>query len=175
MKMPGFRPGKVPASIVRQQYGEQARMDALSEALGRLFSEAVSAQQLRVAGTRRSRRRTAGSTTHMEFSAVFEVFPEITLSDLVGVEVERRCLRSVRTEIDGTLEILRKQRVRYEPVDRAAARRPGEHRLPRQEGWRAFPGGQGKDYRFVLGEGKMLSDFENAVIGTVPAKPSPSR
>lgn len=167
MKMAGFRPGKVPASIVRQQHGEQARHEALGDVLGRLFSEAVTAQQLRVAGGPRIESRNTGSTTHMEFSAVFEVYPEFALNDLSGVTIERPVLEVGPAEIDGTIEILRKQRVRYEPVDRAAAT---ADRVTidflGKKGGEPFPGGQGKDYRFVLGEGKMLSDFENAVIGT---------
>ncbi|MEF8738303.1 MAG: trigger factor [Candidatus Accumulibacter necessarius] len=171
MKMPGFRPGKVPAQIVRQQYGEQARNDALSEALGNMLSAAVASQQLRVAGSPRIEPKSSDSTTHIEFSAVFEVYPEITLSDLVGVEVERPVLEVGATEIDGTLEILRKQRVRYELVDRpaASADRVSIDFVGKKDG-EPFPGGQGKDYRFVLGEGKMLSDFENAVIGTRPGE-----
>jgi trigger factor len=171
MKMPGFRPGKVPAQIVRQQYGEQARNDALSEALGNMLSAEVASQQLRVAGSPRIEPKSSDSTTHIEFSAVFEVYPEITLSDLVGVEVERPVLEVGATEIDGTLEILRKQRVRYELVDRpaASADRVSIDFVGKKDG-EPFPGGQGKDYRFVLGEGKMLSDFENAVIGTRPGE-----
>lgn len=171
MKMPGFRPGKVPAQIVRQQYGEQARNDALSEALGNMLSAEVASQQLRVAGSPRIEPKSSDSTTHIEFSAVFEVYPEITLSDLVGVEVEKPVLEVGATEIDGTLEILRKQRVRYELVDRpaASADRVSIDFVGKKDG-EPFPGGQGKDYRFVLGEGKMLSDFENAVIGTRPGE-----
>ncbi|HRL76999.1 MAG TPA: trigger factor [Candidatus Accumulibacter phosphatis] len=167
MKLPGFRPGKVPASIVRQQYGEQARLEALQEALGRLFSEAISTQKLRVAGAPKIEASGIGSTTHMVFSATFEVYPEITLRDLAGVEVERPVLEVGAEEIDSTLEILRKQRVRYDPVDRQAALadRVTIDFLGKRDG-EPFAGGQGKDYRFVLGEGKMLSDFESAVIGT---------
>lgn len=171
MKMPGFRPGKIPANIVRQQYGDQARHEALTAALGRLFSEAVDAQQVRVAGSPKIEPKNSEGTTHIEFSAVFEVYPEITLSDLAGVEIERSLLDVGAVEIDNTIEILRKQRVRYELVDRPAALadRVSIDFLGRKDG-EPFPGGQGKDYRFVLGEGKMLSDFESAVIGTRPGE-----
>lgn len=171
MKMPGFRPGKIPASMVRQQHGEQARREALSEALGNQFSEAVLAQNLRVAGSPRIEAKDAGSATHIEFAAVFEVYPEFTLGDLAGVVIERPVLEVGPAEIDGTIDILRQQRVRYEPVDRAAATadRVSIDFLGKKDG-EPFAGGQGKDYRFVLGEGKMLSDFENAVIGTAPGE-----
>ncbi|EXI87106.1 MAG: Trigger factor [Candidatus Accumulibacter regalis] len=171
MKMPGFRPGKVPANIIRQQYGDQARHDALSEALGSLFSEEVTKQQLRVAGSPKIEARNSGSTTHMEFSAVFEVFPEITVKELADMKVERPVLEVGPTEVDGTIEILRKQRVSFEPVDRAAASgdRVSIDFLGKKDGV-PFQGGQGQDYQFVLGEGKMLADFENAVIGTSPGE-----
>jgi trigger factor len=175
MKMPGFRPGKVPAQIVRQQYGEQARQDALSEALKKMFSEAVTAQQLRVAGsTDRSSLKSTDSTTHIEFLGDLRGLPRNCTNERSGgLEVERPVLEVGPEEIDRTLEILRKQRVRYDLVDRpaASADRVSIDFFGKKDG-EPFAGGQGQDYRFVLGEGKMLSDFENAVIGTRPAKPS---
>jgi trigger factor len=171
MKMPGFRPGKVPAQIVRQQYGEQARQDALSEALKKMFSEAVTAQQLRVAGAPTVELKSTDNTTHIEFLVTFEVYPEIVLNDITGLEVERPVLEVGPAEIDRTLDILRKQRVRYDLVDRpaASADRVSIDFFGKKDG-EPFAGGQGQDYRFVLGEGKMLSDFENAVIGTRPGE-----
>lgn len=165
-KMPGFRPGKVPANIVKQQYGEQARYEALNEAVERAFGETVKAQQLRVAGYPKIEPKGGENATHMEFSAVFEVYPEIKLGDLASVEIERAVLEVGAAELDSTIEVLRKQRVRYEPVDRAAAKgdRTTIDFLGKKDG-EPFPGGQAKDYHFVLGEGSMLPDFENAVTG----------
>ena len=165
-KMPGFRPGKVPANIVKQQYGEQARHEALNEALDRAFGEAVKTQQLRVAGYPSIEPKTSESTTHIEFTAVFEVYPEIKLGELKDVEIERPVLEVGAAEMDNTLNVLRKQRVRYEPVDRVAAK--GDEVtidfLGKKDG-EPFQGGQANDYPFVLGEGSMLADFENAVTG----------
>jgi trigger factor len=165
-KMPGFRPGKVPANIVKQQYGEQAHYEALNEAVERAFGETVKAQQLRVAGYPKIEPKGGENATHMEFSAVFEVYPEIKLGDLANVEIERAVLEVGAAELDSTIEVLRKQRVRYEPVDRAAAKgdRTTIDFLGKKDG-EPFPGGQAKDYQFVLGEGSMLPDFENAVTG----------
>ena len=165
-KMPGFRPGKVPANIVKQQYGEQARHEALNEALDRAFGEAVKTQQLRVAGYPSIEPKTGESTTHIEFTAVFEVYPEIKLGELKDVEIERPVLEVGATEMDNTLNVLRKQRVRYEPVDRAAAKgdKVTIDFLGKKDG-EPFQGGQANDYPFVLGEGAMLADFENAVTG----------
>lgn len=166
VKVPGFRPGKVPASMVKQQYGEQARHEALNDALDRSFGEAVKTQQLRIAGYPKIEPKTSENTTHIEFSAVFEVYPEIKLGDLSVVEIERPVLVVGAAEIDNTIEILRKQRVKFEPVERAAAK--GDRVLIDflgKKGGEPFQGGQANDYPFVLGEGAMLPDFEKAVEG----------
>lgn len=167
IKMPGFRPGKVPFNIIKQQYGPQTRHEVLSEVLDRAFGEAVTSQKLRVAGYPRIEPKTTDSTTHLEFSAVFEVYPEFTPGDLAGAEIERPVLEVTAAEVDQTLDILRKQRVAYETVDRAAAK---EDRvvidfLGKKDG-EPFQGGQASDYPFVLGQGMMLPDFEKAVEGT---------
>ncbi|MBK7356774.1 trigger factor [Propionivibrio sp.] len=166
VKMPGFRPGKVPATIVKQQYGEQARHEALNDALERVFGETVNTQQLRVAGHPSIEPKTSESSTHIEFSAVFEVYPEIKLGDLKDVNIERPALAVGAAEMESTLTALRKQRVSFEPVDRPAA--PGDRVtvdfLGKKDG-EPFQGGQASDYHFVIGEGTMLADFESAVAG----------
>ncbi|MER2538418.1 MAG: trigger factor [Azonexus sp.] len=167
VKMAGFRPGKVPFSMVKQMHGDQARHEVLSEELDRVFGEAVTAQKMRVAGYPRIEPKTTESTTHLEFSAVFEIYPEIVLGDMSTAEVERPVLEVSAAEIEKTLDILRKQRVTYEDADRAAAK---EDRvvidfLGKKDGV-PFQGGEAKDYPFVLGQGMMLPDFENAVEGS---------
>lgn len=167
IKMPGFRPGKVPLHIVKQQYGDQARHEILSEQLDRVFGETVTAQKLRVAGYPRIEPKTTESTTHIEFTAIFETYPEFVPGDLSTAEVERPVLEVGEAEITKTLDILRKQRVSYADADRAAAK---EDRvvidfLGKKDGV-PFAGGEAKDYPFVLGQGQMLPDFENAVEGS---------
>ncbi len=166
MKVPGFRPGKVPFSIVKQQHGDQARHEVLSEELDRVFGETVTEKKMRVAGYPRIEPKSTESTTHIEFSAIFEVYPEFTPGDLSTTEIERPILEVSAAEVDKTLDILRKQRVSYEDADRAAAK---EDRvvidfLGKKDGV-PFQGGQASDYPFVLGQGMMLPDFENAVEG----------
>ena len=166
MKVPGFRPGKVPFSIVKQQHGDQARHEVLSEELDRVFGETVTEKKIRVAGYPRIEPKTTESTTHIEFSAILEIYPEFTPGDLSTAEVERPILEVSAAEVDKTLDILRKQRVSYEDADRAAAK---EDRvvidfLGKKDGV-PFQGGEAKDYPFVLGQGMMLPDFENAVEG----------
>ncbi|WP_319239557.1 trigger factor [uncultured Propionivibrio sp.] len=166
VKMPGFRPGKVPAAIIKQQYGHEAQSEAIGEALEKAFGEAVRSQKLRVAGQPRIEPKTGENTTHMEFTAIFEVFPEITLGDLASVEIKRSTLEVGDAELDNTIAVLRKQRTQYEPVDRAAAK--GDRvtiDFLGKKGGEPFAGGQATDYPFVLGEGAMLADFEAAVTG----------
>ena len=167
MKVPGFRPGKVPFSMIRQQYGDQARHEVLSEQLDRAFGEAVTAQKMHVAGYPRLEPKTTESTTHLEFTAVFEIYPEFVPGDLSSAEIERPVLEVGEAEVGKTLDILRKQRVSYADTDRAAAK---EDRvvidfLGKKDGV-PFAGGEAKDYPFVLGQGQMLPDFENAVEGS---------
>lgn len=167
MKVPGFRPGKVPFAMVKQQYGDQARHEVLSEKLDRAFGEAVTAQNLHVAGYPRLEAKESDSTTHMEFTAVFEVYPEFTPGDLSTAEIEKPVLEVGSAEIEKTFDILRKQRVRYETADRGAQK---EDRVVidftgKKDGV-PFQGGSATDYPFVLGQGMMLPDFENAVEGT---------
>jgi trigger factor len=156
----------VPFNIVKQQHGDQARHEVLSEELDRVFGESVTTQKMRVAGYPRIEPKVTESTSHLEFTAIFEVYPEITLGDTSTAAIERPVLEVSDAEIDKTLDILRKQRVSYEETDRAAAK---EDRvvidfIGRKDGV-PFQGGQAADYPFVLGQGMMLPDFENAVEG----------
>lgn len=166
IKMSGFRPGKVPFAIVKQQYGDQTRHEVLSEALDKAFGEAVTSRKLRVAGYPRLEPKTSESATHLEFSAIFEVYPEFTPGDLSDAEIERPVLEVGAAEVEQTIDILRKQRVSYESVERAAAKddRVVIDFLGKKDG-EPFAGGQASDYPFVLGQGMMLPDFEKAVDG----------
>jgi len=166
IKMPGFRPGKVPFSIIKQQHGDQARHEVLSEQLDRVFDETVTAQKMRVAGYPRLEPKSTESTTHLEFEAIFEVYPEFAPADMSTAEVERPVLEVTAAEVDKTLNILRQQRVSYEDTDRAAAKsdRVVIDFLGKKDG-EPFQGGQAADYPFVLGQGQMLPDFESAVEG----------
>ncbi|MCK6391857.1 MAG: trigger factor, partial [Azonexus sp.] len=166
IKMAGFRPGKVPFSIVKQQYGDQARHEAMAEQLDRLFADTVAAQKLRVAGYPRIEPKTGDNAEQMEFTAIFEVYPEFTPGDLSTAEIERPTLEVGDAEIEKTLDILRKQRVRFDNAERAAATgdRVVIDFLGKKDGV-PFQGGEAKDYPFVLGQGMMLPDFEKAVEG----------
>lgn len=167
VKMQGFRPGKVPLKIVEQQYGPQARQEALGEAVQREFANAVTEQKLRVAGYPRIEPKEGGEgSERFEFSAVFEVYPDVVLGDMAAVEIERPVVEIGDAEVDKTIDILRQQRVRYEAADRAAAN--GDQVeidfLGTLDGV-PFPGGEGKNAKLVLGQGRWLKDFESGIEG----------
>ncbi len=166
VKMPGFRPGKVPFRMVAQQYGAQARSEAIGEAVEKAFGDAVREQKLRVAGYPRIEPKSGEDTSRLEFSAVFEVYPEVGLNSVAERAIERPRLDVGEAEIDKTIEVLRQQRTTYERVERAAA--SGDRVVidftGRLDG-EVFKGGQASDYPVVLGEGRMLPEFENGVAG----------
>ena len=167
LKIAGFRPGKVPAKVVKQQYGLQARDEALNEIVGRAFGEAITQQNLKVAGYPRIEPKGDETAESLTFVATFELFPEITLADVSGAEIERPVHDVTAADVEKTLEILRKQRVGYENADRAAQK---EDRvvidfLGKKDGV-PFAGGEAKDYPMVLGKGTLLPDFEAAIEGS---------
>jgi trigger factor len=171
VKMPGFRPGKVPLKMIAQTYGAQVHAEVLNDKVGEAFSSAVSAGNLRVAGAPRLEPRTLEGSQDLAFSATFEVYPEIALGDLSGVEVQRAICSVGDAEVERTLEIMRKQRATYEDVDRAAA--DGDVATIDFKGTldgTPFDGGTATDFPFTLGQGRMLPEFEAAVTGMRPGE-----
>jgi len=168
VKLPGFRPGKVPMRMVAQQYGPQVRSDVISDKVQTSFNDAVRAQNLRVAGYPRIEPKDgiAPDAANLEFSAVFEVYPDVTLGDLSSLVIERPQVDVSDADIDRTLEVLRKQRAVFEPATRGA--QTGDKALVDFTGTIdgvEFPGGQAKDFAITLGEGRMLPEFEAALAG----------
>ncbi|KAB2844851.1 MAG: trigger factor [Burkholderiales bacterium] len=165
-KMPGFRPGKVPLKLVTQQYGAQVQNEVFGETVEQAFSNAVSTQNLRIAGQPRFEPKPGGAEGQIEVSAVFEIYPEIVLKDLSGGTVERPVAEVTPEDVERTVEILRKQRVRYEPAERSAT--AGDQVTVDFTGTIdgvEFAGGQARDFPITLGEGRMLPEFESALAG----------
>jgi trigger factor len=166
VKVPGFRPGKVPMKMVAQQHGHQAHSEALGAAVEKAFGEQVRAQKLKVAGQPRIEPKMDNSEGAMTFFATFEVYPEISLADLAGQSLEKATLVVTDAEVDKTIEVLRKQRTTYAGVDRAAQ---NEDRLVidfvgRKDGTE-FPGGKADDFAVIVGGGNMVPDFEAQLVG----------
>lgn len=166
IKMPGFRPGKVPMKMVAASYGAQVHSEVLNDQIGAAFNQAVSAGKLRVAGTPRVEPKTGAAEGELAFSAIFEVFPEIDLGDIGGTEVQRAVCEVGEAEVDATIEIMRKQRTRYEAVERAA--QTGDRVTVDFTGTldgTPFDGGSAKDMQILVGEGRMLPEFDAALPG----------
>ena len=161
VRMPGFRPGKVPLKLVAQTYGPQVRSEVMSDAVQKSFSNAVKEANLKVAGYPQIERK-----NDFEFSATFEVYPEVKVGELAGASVEKPAVEVDDAALDKTLEILRKQRTKFEPAQRPA--QDGDRLTVDFHGTidgQPFQGGEAKDFAFALGEGRMLPAFETAARG----------
>lgn len=165
VRMPGFRPGKVPLKMVASSYGAQVQAEVLNDKVGQAFSAAVSAGNLRVAGVPQLTPK-EGSGADLAFSATFEVYPEFALGDLSTAEVKRAVCPVGDAEIDRTIDIMRRQRAPFEPVDRRA--QDGDRMLIDFKGsidGVAFDGGSATDFLLNVGQGRMLPEFETALRG----------
>lgn len=172
VKMSGFRPGKVPLKIVAQQYGPQIRSEVVGDAVQKAFSDVVNEQKLRVAGYPRIEPKQDGVDQNViAFSATFEVYPEFKPGDVSGAKIERLALQVSEVDVDKTIEILRKQRVTYAEASRAAKSgdRVTADFTGRIDGVE-FAGGKGAGVPVVLGEGRMLPDFETGLTGMAPGE-----
>ncbi|HEX7053299.1 MAG TPA: trigger factor [Burkholderiales bacterium] len=161
VKMPGFRPGKVPLKLVAQTYGTQVRSEVMSDAVQKAFSDAVKEANLRVAGYPRIERK-----NDFEFSATFEVYPEVKVGDLSDKTIERPQTTVDDAAVEKTLAILRRQRTTYASAARPA--RDGDRLTVDFEGTidgQPFQGGSAKDFVFALGEGRLLPEFDAALRG----------
>ncbi|MCA1246616.1 trigger factor [Massilia sp. MS-15] len=175
-KAPGFRPGKVPIKMVAAQYGYQIESDVLNDKVGRAFNDAANENQLRVAGFPKIEPKEDAPEGMLAFDATFEVYPDVVVGDLAAMEVETVSADVTDAEIDKTIDILRKQRVHYHTKGEAGEHGDGGEPVA-ANGDRVtvdfvgkidgeeFAGGKAENYAFVLGEGRMLPEFEAATIG----------
>src|SRR5262245_9785802 len=157
VRMPGFRPGKVPMKLVTQTYGPQVRSEVLGESVNKAFSDVVKEAKLKVAGYPRiepkeQKQPDDSSRSTLEFSATFEIYPEVKVGDLASRGVERPRTDVGDAEVDKTIEILRKQRTTFADAARAAK---DEDRVVADfagtiDG-QPFEGGSGTDFAFILG------------------------
>ena len=168
VKMDGFRPGKVPMNVVTQRYGYSVHYEVMNDKVGEAFFNAANDAKLRVAGQPRITEGEAAAEDQVVFDAVFEVYPEVKIADLNSAEVDKISTEVTDSAIDKTLDILRKQR-------RTFAQRA--HDAPVQETDRVtvdfegkidgevFDGGKAEDFQFIVGDGQMLKEFEEATCG----------
>lgn len=168
VKADGFRPGKVPMSVVAQRYGYSVQYEVVNDRVGKAFADAATEAKLRVAGAPRITQKEEAPEGQIVFDATFEVYPEVTIGDLSGVEVERISADVSEPAIDRTIDILRKQRRSFgqraadegvQETDRVTIDFEGKI-----DG-EPFAGGKAEDFQFIVGEGQMLEQFDKAVRG----------
>ncbi|MBC5768293.1 trigger factor [Ramlibacter albus] len=168
VKMDGFRPGKVPLSVVAQRYGYSVQYEVVNDKVGQAFATAANEANLKVAGQPKITEKEGAPEGQIAFDAVFEVYPEVKIADLTGAEVEKLSAEVTDEAIDKTLDILRKQRRTYQLRPQAEAAQEGDRVTVDFEGkidGEPFSGGKADDFQFSIGEGQMLKEFEDAVRG----------
>ena len=168
VKMDGFRPGKVPMNVVAQRYGYSVHYEVMNDKVGEAFSAAANEAKLRVAGQPRISEKEGAPEGEMHFDAVFEVFPEVKLGDMSGAEVVKLSAEVSDAAIDKTIDILRKQRRTFAQRAMDSAAQEGDRVTIDFEGkidGETFPGGKADAFQFLVGEGQMLKEFEDAVRG----------
>jgi trigger factor len=168
VKADGFRPGKVPMSVVAQRYGYSVQYEVVNDKVGQLFDQATREAQLRVAGAPRITQSDKAQEGALAFDATFEVYPDVQIADLSAADLERVSTEVTDAAIDRTVEILRKQRRSFGLRSAGEGTGEGDRVTIDFEGkidGEAFAGGQAADFQFVVGEGQMLEQFDQAVRG----------
>lgn len=168
VKIDGFRPGKVPMNIVAQRYGYSVHYEVMNDKVGAAFAVAANEAKLRVAGQPRITEKEGSPDGELAFDAIFEVYPEVKIGDLTTAEIEKTKADVTEAAIDRTVEILRKQRRSFnqKAADAvvAEADRVTVDFLGKIDG-EPFDGGKADDFAFMVGEGQMLKEFDEAVRG----------
>jgi trigger factor len=168
VKIDGFRPGKVPMNIVAQRYGYSTQFEVMNDKVGEAFQLATSEAKLRVAGQPNITEKEGAPEGQMQFDAIFEVYPEVKFADMGAVEVETVSAEVTDAAIDKTIDILRKQRRTFAQRGLDGAAQDNDRVTIDFEGkidGEPFQGGKAEDFQFLLGEGQMLKEFEDAVRG----------
>ena len=168
VKADGFRPGKVPMSVVAQRYGYSVQNEVMNDKIGQAFASAANEAQLRVAGVPRVTPKAESPEGQIAFDATFEVYPDVKLGDLAAVEVDRISSDVTEAAIDRTIDILRKQRRTFAQRPAAEGATETDRVTIDFEGkidGDTFAGGKADGFQFIIGEGQMLEQFDKAVRG----------
>ena len=166
VRIPGFRPGKVPMKVMRQRFGAGVRQEVLGEVMSQSFQEAVVQEQLRPAGQPSIEPRNLEAGKDLEYVATFEVFPDVETVEMSGFDVERPQAEVTDEDIDNIIEVFRKQRGSWEVVERAA--QEGDKVVIDYNGTRdgePFDGGSAEGSDLELGSGRMIPGFEDGIVG----------
>ncbi|MCE9678242.1 trigger factor [Shewanella sp. AS1] len=164
-RIPGFRPGKVPVSVINKRYGKAIRQDITGEVMQRNFIEAIIAEKLNPAGAPTF---VPGETDaeNFQFVATFEIYPEVELKGLEAIEVEKPVSEVKDADVDAMIETLRKQHATFEAVDREAAEGDkAKFDFVGSVDGEEFEGGKAEDFELQLGSGRMIPGFEAGIQG----------
>jgi trigger factor len=165
-RLNGFRPGKAPLTVIRRQFGAQVHREVIGELMQSSFAEAVTEKQLSPAGNPRIEPQSMDEGQDLKYIATFEVFPEVSLQPMGSLELERVTAEVTESDIDAMILRLRKQQMKFSPVTRAAA--TGDKVSIDFSGaidGVEFAGGKGENIAIVVGEGRMLPELEQGLIG----------
>jgi trigger factor len=177
MKMPGFRPGKVPLKMIEQQYGQQVDFELSFDHASNQFFDFAKTEKIELVGQPRLEPKSELDAEEIIFDAYFEIFPEVKVGDVSDSEITRYDTDVSENEIDKTIELLRKQRVQYHPRGEDVGHGNGGSDLTAQSGDQVtidfvgsidgveFAGGKANDFTFIIGQGQMLPEFEAAALG----------
>jgi trigger factor len=165
-RLKGFRPGKAPLAVIRQQYGEQVHGEVVSDLMRSSFSEAVTREKLNPAGGPRIEPIAMGPGADLKYAAVFEVLPEVKLAPVTNIQLEKPVASVADSDLEAMLLTLRKQRPAFQEVSRGAGSndRVTVSFVGRIEG-AEFEGGSGDNVPIVLGANQVMKEFEDALIG----------
>lgn len=164
-RLDGFRPGKVPMRVLKQQFGGQIRQEAYGELIQSSFYEAIQKENLQLVGEPSIELREAGDSG-FSYTATFETMPEVKVADMSGVEIQRPVTEIEESDVDAMIAKLRSQRTVWNEVDREAA--DGDSIVMDFKGMidgEVFDGGSGEDMPLTLGSGSMIEGFEAGLLG----------
>jgi len=162
----GFRKGKVPLPVIKQQYGSQVRGEAVDQLIRESYNDALSKENLRPATNPRIEPIQMEPGNDLKYAALIEVMPEVSIKPVDSLAIERPTAEITEADVDAMIESMRRQRVGYEAVERAAEKgdRVTVDFAGRVDGV-AFEGGTGTDMQVVIGSGRAIADFEAALVG----------
>ncbi len=165
-RMDGFRPGKVPFSVVRKRYEGQVMQEVIGEVIQSTFYEAVSKENLQPVGAPSIEPKSVDEGKGLSYEAIFEVYPEFELAAMDGIEIEKPAVEITEADVDRMVEKVRKQRAEWKEADRAAVM--GDRVVIDFKGsidGEEFPGGAGENMPVELGSGRMIAGFEEQLVG----------
>lgn len=166
-RIQGFRPGKAPLKVVEKRYGSKVRQEVIGEVVQSSFYEALAREKLRPASQPAIDPMDDGTGNGLVYTATFEIYPEVNLSSVEELDIEKPVCTVTGEDVDNMIEIIRKQQRTFKPVNRKS--RKGDFLTIDFKGTidgKEFEGGEGRDFKVELGSGRLIAGFEEGLIGS---------